>query len=197
MKLIPAFDAQEPAFDDPRTARHLYAGAPKRPQEIERRRRRPDRKAECAETLFDWGDGVVADPRNSPFPKVDRRERLEDVVQLRARKPDGDVLAVPDGPQVLEVSDAGLVQHDAADRERRTGSGVDSAPGGVVPGVGVWGTAIAGQHKSRHETKAGKRMGGSKSSRPRRRQTGDPLDTPGRRQPVLVYRRLYVTTSPK
>ena len=39
---------------------------------------------------------------------------LEHIVQLRAREPDRDVLPVADVAEVLEVADAGLVEHDPA-----------------------------------------------------------------------------------
>src|SRR6185503_9606085 len=58
---------------------------------------------------------VVVDAGDAAFAEIERGERLQHVVQLRAGERDGDVLAVDDVPEMFEVADAGACAKAGAD----------------------------------------------------------------------------------
>ena len=47
--------------------------------------------------------------------KIQHGQRFQDVVELAAREINGDVLAAPDAPKMLEVADPVLVENHAPD----------------------------------------------------------------------------------
>ena len=111
---VAPLDAQQPAGNHASRSARLDACAAERRQQVDRGRARADRNPQRAEPLLHRRDRVVADPGDLAVAHVDRRQRLEHIVQLRAREPDRDVLPVADVAEVLEVADAGLVEHDPA-----------------------------------------------------------------------------------
>ena len=114
---VDEFNVQQPSADCRARPTHLHARAAYRVVKIHRRRILAQRQRQRLQLFLQRRGRVVPRARDPPAVQVDRRQRLQHVVQLRGGEVNRHGLVARHAPRVLEKSHAVLVQCDARHRK--------------------------------------------------------------------------------
>ena len=127
---IDALDAQKTADDACRRRADFEPGASKRGKKLRPRREFAERQPQRAEPPIERRIRVVADASHAAAVQIQRRQRLQHVVELAAGEIDRDLLVASHLAEVLEVANTALVQHHTPDRQPVAGGRLPRSAGG-------------------------------------------------------------------
>ena len=115
-------DAQQPADHARAGGPHFESGAAQRRQELRARRLLAERQPQRAQPPIERRIRVVAHAGHAAAAQIERRQRLQHVVELAAGEVDRHLLVAANLAEVLEISHPALVEHHAPHRQPVGGS---------------------------------------------------------------------------